>query len=96
MGAGCNLAVPRGPSVEASDSGQFGVAMRYFAENLNSTEFGFYYLRYHSRLPLISGFALTEVPPPFTSASYFTEFPEDLDLFGVSFNTSIGTWSAGR
>ena len=42
---------------------------------------------------LISGFALQEVPPPFTSASYFTEYPEDIDLFGVSFNTSIGTWS---
>jgi hypothetical protein len=95
VGTGCNLAVPRGPSVEASDSGQFGVAMRYFAENLNSTEFGFYYLRYHSRLPLISGFALTERPPPFTSASYFTEYPEDLDLFGVSFNSSIGIWSLG-
>ena len=95
VATGCNLAVPRSASREASDSGQFGAAVRWYAENLNSTEFALYYLRYHSRLPLISGFALQEVPPPFTSASYFTEYPEDLDLFGVSFNTTVGTWSLG-
>jgi len=93
VGTGCNLAVPRSETRFPDDEGQFGVALRYFAENLNFTEFAFYYLRYHSRLPLISGFALQEVPPPFTSASYFTEYPEDIDLFGVSFNTSVGTWS---
>jgi hypothetical protein len=93
VATGCNLAVPRSDTRYPDDQGQFGLAARYFAENLNFTEFAFYYLRYHSRLPLISGFALTEVPPPFTSASYFTEYPEDIDLFGVSFNTSIGTWS---
>ncbi|MEE4174041.1 MAG: DUF1302 domain-containing protein, partial [Xanthomonadales bacterium] len=93
VATGCNLAVPRSETRFPDDQGQFGVAARYFAENLNFTEFAFYYLRYHSRLPLISGFALLEVPPPFTSASYFTEYPEDIDLFGVSFNTSVGTWS---
>ncbi len=93
VAVGCNLAVPRSESRLPDDQGQFGVALRYFAENLNATEFGFYYLRYHSRLPLISGYALTTVPPPFTSASYFTEYPEDIDLFGVSFNSSVGTWS---
>lgn len=40
---------------EAKDSGQFGVAFRYFAEELNNTEFGLYFTRYHSRLPMISG-----------------------------------------
>ncbi|MCL6414610.1 DUF1302 domain-containing protein [Aestuariirhabdus sp. Z084] len=39
---------------EASDSGQFGVAFRYVAEELNETEFGFYYINYHSKTPLIS------------------------------------------
>ncbi len=93
VGAGCAVAIPRIESVYPDDQGQFGLALRYFAENLNFTEFGFYYLRYHSRLPLISGYALTEVPPPFTSLEYLTEYPEDIDLFGASFNTSIGTWS---
>jgi hypothetical protein len=92
---GCLLAVPRSASDYASDSGQYGAALRWFAENLNSTEFGFYYLRYHSRLPVISGYALQAVPPPFTSASYYTEYPEDIDLYGISFNTTVGTWSLG-
>lgn len=95
VGAGCSVAVPRSETRDASDSGQFGLSLRWFVESLNSTEFGFYYLRYHSRLPLISGFALTAIAPPFTSANYYTEYPEDLDLFGVSFNSSIGVWSIG-
>lgn len=93
IAGGCEAAVSRSESRFPGDSGQFGLALRYFAENWNFTEFGFYYLRYHSRLPLISGFATSNFPPPFTTASYFTEYPEDIDLFGVSFNTSIGTWS---
>ena len=47
-------AIPRGKSNRASDSGQFGFAAHYFAEGLNDTEFSFYFLNYHSRLPLIS------------------------------------------
>ncbi len=47
-------AIPRGKSNRASDSGQFGLAARYFAEGLNDTEFGFYFINYHSRLPLVS------------------------------------------
>jgi len=97
-GIGCRAAVPRGPSIEPSNSGQFGLALRWFAENMNSTEFGFYYLRYHSRLPLISGRAVVDnpqEPPYFLSTSYWTEYPEDIDLFGVSFNTTVGTWSLG-
>jgi hypothetical protein len=37
-----------------SDDGQFGVAFRYFAESLD-TEFGFFALNVHSRVPLVSG-----------------------------------------
>ena len=40
---------------EAKDSGQFGVAFKYYAENLGSgTELGFYFMNYHSKLPLVS------------------------------------------
>lgn len=48
------MAVPRTKTKEASDSGQYGVAFRLFAPGLNNTEFGFYYMNYHSRVPLIS------------------------------------------
>jgi len=96
--AGCRVAIPRGATREADDSGQYGAALRWFSDIGNGTEFGFYYLRYHSRLPLISGAAIASdprVPPYFASASYWTEYPEDLDLYGISFNTTIGTWSLG-
>ena len=36
----------------AKDHGQYGVALRWYAEELNSTEFGFYFMNYHSRLPI--------------------------------------------
>lgn len=78
---------------EADDSGQFGLAFRYFAEELNSTEFGLYFAKYHSRLPLISGINTTN-PNPFAS-QYFIEYPEDTKMVGVSFSSSIGdiAWS---
>ena len=49
------LIVPREPDRRPDDAGQWGVALRYFAEGLNSTDFGFYYLNYHSRLPVVGG-----------------------------------------
>ena len=48
------LEVTRRADVEPDDSGQFGVALRYFSEQLNGTEFGVFFTRYHSRLPLVN------------------------------------------
>ena len=48
------LSVKRGPDRAPGDSGQWGIALRYLAENLNDTEFGFYFVNHHSRLPLVS------------------------------------------
>lgn len=43
------------------DTGQYGLRLSYFAPEINfGTEFGVYYLRYHSRLPLVSAFATDE------------------------------------
>src|SRR5690349_19789527 len=48
--------VNRLPTEKPSDSGQFGLALKYFAPEFNNgTEFGLFFLNYHSRLPLISG-----------------------------------------
>ena len=49
------LGVPRDEDVRADESGQYGAAFRIFAPGLNQTEFGFYYLNFHSRLPTING-----------------------------------------
>jgi hypothetical protein len=162
--------VPRGPTVEPSDSGQYGMALRWFVPGFaQGTEFGFYFVNYHSKLPLISGRTGTQAGVgnslgaltasiataqglasglPFDTAvaiaanagagtaaanggdlslatalgyatiagntvlgggnvttqatalatheyaqtaRYFTEYPEDIQLFGVSFNTQLGT-----
>jgi hypothetical protein len=159
-------AIMRGSDRTPGNSGQWGVAFRYLAENLNNTEFGLYYMNYHSRLPVISantptvpvngalaasdagailgantafvtslagavgptnvssslstliGATLTGVPAsalpaalqPFyatvagvtgqlaqrellraaATGQYLIEFPEDIHLWGASFNTNIG------
>ena len=41
---------------EASNSGQWGVAIRQFLPQLGSSEVGFYYLNVHRRIPVISGY----------------------------------------
>ena len=46
--------VRRGPDRDARDSGQFGLAMHYNFEPLD-TEFGAYFMNYHSRAPIFSG-----------------------------------------
>lgn len=46
--------VPRGPDVYADNSGQYGFALHLMAPPLNNTEFGFFFMNYHSRLPVIS------------------------------------------
>jgi hypothetical protein len=94
---------PRGPDQNASDHGQYGVAFRYLASQLNNTEFAFYYLNYHSRIPFLSGYkgtvtsALTAIPAlgvpagQTGTASYFVVYPENIRLAGMSFNTG-GPW----
>lgn len=162
-------AVKRGPTILPDDQGQYGASVRWYLPNFSQgTELGFYFVNYHSKLPLISGRTgtqagignslgtLTAVSAaarglaaglPFNSAvalaanagrnaaaatggdlslatatqyatiaantvlaggsvstqasnlatheyaktaSYFTEYPEDIQLFGLSFNTQLG------
>ncbi|HSX86367.1 MAG TPA: DUF1302 domain-containing protein, partial [Pseudomonas sp.] len=135
--------VPRGGDRDARDSGQWGTAFRYFSEALD-TEFGAYFMNYHSRTPMFSatgapaeafaaagaattGFASAQIAaqcallggacanpavlagvqaavlgnPAFQSAArglasatiagnsqYFIEYPEDIQLYGLSFSTT--------
>lgn len=91
--------VSRGPDDEADDSGQYGVAFRLYSEKLNNTEFGVYAINYHSRLPLIGAItgtadAAAGVDPNGLSyvqtSRYIISYPEDIKLYGVSFNTLLG------
>jgi len=49
------LKAPRGADRNPSDSGQYGVALRQFVPDWNNTEFGLFFVNYHSRTPLVSG-----------------------------------------
>jgi hypothetical protein len=89
---GCSAAFPRGQDIRPKTGGQYGLAFRYFADWLNDTEFGLYYLRYHSRLPLLSGVAVLN--SNVSTGAVRVEYPEDIDMLGLSFNTTVpGGWS---
>ncbi|MBB91337.1 MAG: hypothetical protein CMF68_10170 [Magnetovibrio sp.] len=91
------LILPRGADDEASDSGQWGLALRYYVEELNGTEFGLYYMNYHSRTPIFSATNATQsfgLPVNFgANPEFFFEFPEDIELWGLTFATNVGDWA---
>ncbi len=163
-------AVPRGKTIKADGSGQYGVSLRFFMPDFSQgSELGLFFVNYHSKLPVISGRTGTQAGLgnslgtlttaiatatalgaglPLNSAiaiganagvnaaaanggnlslstatgyatiagntvlgggsvstqasnlatheyaqtaQYFTEYPEDIQLIGVSFNTQLGT-----
>ncbi|PWF64314.1 hypothetical protein CBX96_06805 [Shewanella sp. BC20] len=101
-----------------SNGGQYGIKLGYYAPELGDTEFGFYFMNYHSRRPLISGTAadfstgalLSDLAvlgqnagdinrELLLSLKSFSKaqivYPEDIKLYGFSFNTSLGDTSVG-
>lgn len=96
--ASTGAVVGRSADQEASDSGQYGLAFRLFAPWFNDTEFGLYFINHHSRLPIINArtgtaAAAAGVDPLgrtyAETASYFLSYPEDIKLYGLSFNTLL-------
>lgn len=128
--------IPRGADQEARDAGQFGFALRYYADWLNKgTELSVYYVNFHSKLPIgtttasmptaatgalqifcnpgvpgsLSGPGCTSAVPGLTddtgrpvsfgqgifadaagdNKSLIVQFPEDIEMLGWSFNTTI-------
>ncbi|MDT0633916.1 DUF1302 domain-containing protein [Spectribacter hydrogenoxidans] len=95
--------IPRGANNEPSDSGQYGGRLNFYLEWLNSTDLSLYAMNYHSRLPLISGRTVDTFVPldtngdgtidtnlPITgSGRYLLDYPEDIKLYGLSFNSYL-------
>ncbi|RUO33558.1 DUF1302 domain-containing protein [Aliidiomarina sanyensis] len=91
------LYLTRTDDVEASDTGSFGVSARYYSMDLD-TEFGFYYLNVHNTAPIISATdwrtnnfsnnVVSQLGP-----MYYAEYPEDNEIYGVSFSTTLSEWS---
>lgn len=98
----------RAGDVEASNSGQWGVSTRYYSSSWD-TEFGFYYVNVHNTQPIISAYDWTEAawnsPQDWATGNistanvatigprYFVEWPEDNQIWGVSFATTLSGWS---
>ena len=81
------------PVTEARpDDGQYGITLRYLAEELNNTEFAFYYLNYHDFLPAAQWSpAVAGVSgDPLWASQITQQYFEDIKLIGVSFGTVFG------
>jgi hypothetical protein len=87
-GAPCGI--PRSKDDKPSDHGQLGVALRYYSQPIR-TEFGLYYMRFHSKTPGVGFTAGEEGANVFSGAltSYFREYPEDINLYGFSVSTEL-------
>lgn len=89
---------------DARNEGQYGVAFRFPVAAID-TEFGVYYQKLHSRMPIISvltgqglpaGAPALFLPGPTANAlKAVWEYPEDQKIFGVSAATNILGWSMG-
>jgi hypothetical protein len=81
---------------DARDGGQWGLAVRNYVDAID-TEFGLYYQRLHNRTPVINvrytaaaaaDSVLGGQPVP---GWYQIAYPEDIDVYGLSFATNIGS-----
>ena len=82
--------VPRGRDITPKNSGQYGGALRFSIPQLNDMDVALYAANYHSRLPLYSGTTRSGGGfTPATTASYFVEYPKDIAMYGLSFNTTL-------
>ncbi|MBV2205689.1 MAG: DUF1302 domain-containing protein [Pseudomonas sp.] len=89
-----------------SDSGQYGLALRYRSEVLD-TDFGFFAIRYHDKVSPVNfymqpsgapiGCSITTpsgcAVPLFASGEYGFLYGEGVKLYGLSASTSVGDWN---
>ncbi|MDD2046651.1 DUF1302 domain-containing protein [Pseudomonas putida] len=93
-----NVYIPRLKDNDARDSGQYGLALRWFVPEFNDTEFGAYAMNYHSRNPFLSINQMSSAAGGVASARsvrYFIDYPEDIRLYGLSFQTNLGGMALG-
>ena len=92
------LAVPRTHDLEARDSGQWGVELRYRPESID-VEFGLYAANYHDKTPSavylnigenaqLTSLGLTP-PDNIAPASFTRAYQEDIRTYGVSASTVL-------
>ncbi|MES2820265.1 MAG: DUF1302 domain-containing protein [Pseudomonadota bacterium] len=89
--------IPRSQDIDADGAAQYGVALRWLVPELNDSELGFYYLRYSMNVPMLgltvgqpTVLPVVGVLPVASTSRYYAEYLEKRDLYGISFNTTIG------
>lgn len=81
--------------VPTDGKGQYGLAFRY---SLDSTEFGLFYMNYHSHKQVAqatTGMLAGPVPTAnyVDTTTYQLVYPEDIQMYGLSFSTTAGDLS---
>jgi len=119
---GNTTVLPLGYAQRRWKQGQFGAKLSWYVPELNGgTDLSFYALRYKSRLPYLSFYAMdrtcihdgdTDIvtaiivdckggnfvpgggnPFPLDTAKTFWDYPGNIQMYGISFNTNAGKWS---
>ncbi|WP_240433491.1 DUF1302 domain-containing protein [Solimonas sp. K1W22B-7] len=133
---GTSGAIKREPDRKPPDGGQFGLALKVYADWLNDgTELGLYFTNTHARIPYLSFISAPEgcardfrdhqgasntlefllacpdIPQlhaairpndpdgatddatQFDKVRFLLDYPEDIRMFGLSFNTTLGDFS---
>ena len=94
IAGGNQVYLPRVSDRNPRDSGQFGVSLKWYAEHLNSTEFGLYAMNYHSRGPNLTAISVSTpfapTPGPVDGA-FMVDYAEDIRLYGISFQNQLPT-----
>jgi uncharacterized protein DUF1302 len=86
--------VPKLDDHTPPNSGQGGFALRYKHPG-TTAEWGFYYLRYHDKVPFISFVNDPSITANPFGLGYFVDYGKDRDLYGISVNTKVGDWAIG-
>ena len=94
------LPVPRGDDLTPSDSGQWGMQLRWRPESVD-VEYGFYAANYHDKLPsaiyvnlgqnqFLTDLGLTP-PDNIAPTTYTRAYQEDIKTYGFSASTVLGS-----
>lgn len=98
---GIPVTVPRSGTRNARNGGQWGLASHYYVAPLDA-ELGLYVANYHSRDAMLSGTTATAgayaggIATVAAGSRYYSEYPEDIRLYGLTFSKETATGTTWR
>ena len=82
----------QGDLTPGDNNGQFGLSMQ---AQLGAYDLGLYGLRYDAKAPEVYAGAPGPNQPANSVGSYWLVYPRDIQIYGASLSTDIGSWSVG-